>query len=125
MAKKKTSKLAKPPSDIHIEEWVRNFLPVPLPPKGRRDPRTPLRDLDGELYFGQGHCMIGTHDTRRIRKVKPKHLWTVLGPFGGDDKLVIVAGLHLVDRYGYIETARPWGDPRQATKPFDPYNLPY
>jgi hypothetical protein len=74
-----------------------------------RPQRNPL-DLTASLDFGDGGCLYSAagKEFRHVLAQDPRTLWTLVE--GDDGSLFIESGLHIVNRLGYLVTARPFED---------------
>ena len=73
------------------DEWEEKFMPITFAPN------SPM-----------GNCMLETYgvELEIVANARKNCVWTVIG--GGDDKMYVAAGNHLVNRLGYLITEVPW-----------------
>ncbi len=59
--------------------------------------------------FGDGGCLYETYgaELEHIKLQSKSFVWTIIE---GEESLVIVNGVYLVNRLGYLITAEPWQD---------------
>lgn len=62
--------------------------------------------FDGEMFETYGD------EVAYVEKVSPSRVWTYMD--GDDGALVIVNGLHMVNRIGYFVTDEPWTEDVQV-----------
>jgi hypothetical protein len=57
-----------------------------------------------------GGCMYETfgEDLECVKQTDNKYIWTIVD--GDDEDLIIMAGFHFVNRFGYLITNEPWED---------------
>jgi hypothetical protein len=57
-----------------------------------------------------GGCMYETfgEDLECVRRTDNKYIWTIVD--GDDGDLLIIAGFHIVNRFGYLITDEAWED---------------
>ena len=80
---------------------------IVLPPK--RDYRRPRRWETFEKLFEpimRDEETVLWEPWEVPRDTDARHWWTVLDC---DGRLLLCAGFHFVDRFGYIQCAKPWG----------------
>lgn len=80
--------------ELTEDEFVDRFLPVP----------NHFSDTGG-FDFGAGGCLFAPTgpEFAFVRAQRPSRVWTVVE---GDDGLEITAGMHIVNRLGYLVTVR-------------------
>jgi hypothetical protein len=72
--------------------------------------------INPEDITAYGGCMYETYgeEYERVKQIaleNPKRVWTILDP--GGRHLVIAAGYHYVNRFGYLITEEEWSDPME------------
>lgn len=70
-----------------------------------------IEDCDVAPFGGYMYETYGEeleHILKLIKEGKFKNIWTIVDDENGD--LVIVAGYHLVNRFGYIVTEKEWDE---------------
>lgn len=94
----------------HIDEdtFIERFRPQPNP-----------LDLTASVDFGDGGCLFSAagKEFRHVLAQDPHTLWTLVE--GDDGSLFIESGLHIVNRLGYLVTARPFEDGVAYSVPLD------
>jgi len=95
-------------TDLFYKKYVPQYNQVLLP--------TLEKGTDPNDMCPWGGCMYETYgeEMAYIKEVAQKHprrIWTILD--GESDTLVISAGLHYVNRLGYIITQNEWSDPNE------------
>lgn len=81
------------------DEWIETYKPIAVP------------NSNEGFDFGEGCTLRNWHDSHHIKAVEnanPNCVWTVLD---NGEVTAIAAGLHHVNRLGYIITSMPWSDP--------------
>lgn len=66
---------------------------------------------DEGFDFGEGCTLLNWYDARDVKVLDaadPMCIWTVVE---GGDAMSVIAGRHVVNRFGHIITAVPWSDP--------------
>lgn len=67
-------------------------------------------DFTAGMDFGDGGCLFSAahKDFKYVLAQNPKRIWTVIE--GDAGSLAIASGLHIVNRLGYLVTAKPVED---------------
>ena len=66
-------------------------------------------DDNASFDFGDGGCLYETYgaELEHIKLQSKSFVWTIIE---GENSLVIMNGVYLVNRLGYLITAEPWQD---------------
>lgn len=66
-------------------------------------------DDNASFDFGDGGCLYETYgaELEHIKLQSKSFVWTIVE---GENSLVIMNGVYLVNRLGYLITAEPWQD---------------
>lgn len=85
-------------SKIAEEQFLERYRPLP----------NKLND-NASFDFGDGGCLYETYGAELVHiKLQSKSfVWTIIE---GEESFVIISGIYLVNRLGYLITAEPWQD---------------
>lgn len=66
------------------------------------------KPVENHIQKEEGYYMYETYgeELEFVKKQNPNNIWTLIESDNG--KLYIVYGLHLINRFGYIITKKPW-----------------
>ncbi len=80
------------------EKFIELYRPLP----------NELND-NASFDFGDGGCLYETYgaELEHIKLQSKSFVWTIIE---GENSLVIMNGVYLVNRLGYLITAEPWQD---------------
>ena len=83
---------------ITEEQFLERYRPIP----------NELNN-NASFDFGDGGCLYETcgAELEHIKLQSKSFVWTIIE---GEESLMIVSGIYLVNRLGYLITAEPWQD---------------
>ena len=89
------------PIVITEDDWFDKYQPI------QNTATEEDRSWDGTYFETYGP------EEEFISKANPKHVWTIMDDFGDID-MIIIPGMHRVNRFGYFITKVPWDNPQQV-----------